>query len=299
MSTLEDKINKYKENIGKQVIAKGKKLPILKIVDVIKHPFKNKAAYKFENTKSIIECEICTLCGENEQEKNIERLKSYIGKTIYYTTKLFSYTTLQEVDSNDTNIYRIKDILFDTKSNNHQILLDDNSTKESHKIVLFKDPQCYYTDFTFFDKIPKEEWLKLFTTFQLGDEDILCFNLDNGNDDYKVKGFTLTQYSDSQWYLLPILFNTSTDNFNFSLTGFELLNATKRENQLSILERNFYFLLNNRVVELIEKNQKNALKDTSIEIKWIFKKENLFDKLQEHIKTLEAPKNERKSKKKI
>ena len=297
-NTLQDQIKYYSQYIGKEVLCVNKKLPVLIVKAVIKHPFKQQAAYKFENIKEIILCENCVESLDNEKENHLQKLNQYIDHTIFFKDNSQGINLPDYIHSNNNieNFYKVKSVFFDNDTSTYYFVLHNNEIKEAKNFHLFKHSECFYTDFKHYKNIHVSKWIEMFNIFHNVDESLLCFDTSGVEQEYKVKGFALTNYSDgkkNEWHLLNILYDTSINSYTYTLNKMAKTLAQYRDMNYKIENRSLYFFLNGKVFEFFDREDKASLKAVSNEIKWVLKNHTLHEKLKEKLpqKTEKIKKN--------
>lgn len=291
-SILKD-IQKYEINIGKEVEVLTKNLPILIIKSVIKHPFKNKAAYKFTNTNDIILCEECNITNTEIRDLKLKYFKQYIGKTIYYSNENIGTYLITEDIPEVNNLFRVKNVIIEDITGKIVFTFENTELQQEAKnFKIFKDAYCHYTDFKWAKNFTVE-WLEVFNKFQKVANDILCYDKYQNKTQFKVQGFSVTQYKNKKLYMIPIVFDTETLKYSICLVKKQLTYAQRRESMMVIKDRTFYFYLENKVFEFNEYSSEDSLKILSENIKWIIKNYTLQQTLEKDLKHKSLKKEKR------
>lgn len=285
-NNLQAEIEFYNQYVGKELVCLTKKLPILIVKSVVKHPFKQKAAYKFENIKETILCENCVESSQYERDIKLENLKKYIDQTIYFTNESHVMHLPAHMRSNNTidNFYKVKSVYFNKDTSAYYFVLNNDEIKEAKDFKLFKHSECFYTDFKYWDCIEPIKWFEMFNVFQTIDESLLCFDTSGVEQEYKVRGFALTNYSHqekNEWHLLSILYDTKINGYTYNLNKFARNLAEVRDKKFKIENRSLFFFLTGKVFEFSEKEDSTSLKTVSNEIKWVLKNHILHEKLKD------------------
>lgn len=285
---LQQEIEYYSQYLGKEVVCVTKKLPLLTVKAVIKHPFKQKAAYKLENIKEIILCENCVESLDYNRNIELEKLNQYIDQTIFFKDSSIGINLPDYIHSNNNidNFYKVKSVFFDKETSAYYFVLHNNEIKEAKNFHLFKHSECFYTDFKHYQNISLDKWIEMFNVFNNVDESLLCFDISGVEQDYKVKGYCLTNYNNgikNEWHLLSILYDTSKNTYTYTLNKMARVLAEYRDINYKIENRSLYFFLNGKVFEFFDREEKSSLKAMSNDIKWVLKNHTLHEKLIEKL----------------
>lgn len=297
MTTIPVNLIQYNDYINKVIVYhKNSEKLILTVSEIIKHPFYNKAAFKFHENKHIYLCEHCTLLSNTLSEEKT-RLHEYINKTIYYPNHYFTRELITFMTPKVNNLFRVKSVFYDEINDKNYFKFHDNEEiRLAEEFTVYFDYKAHYKKYNYYKKIEEKEWLNMFNLFETLSYDLLFYFSTRENNTCKVKGYSFTQYEDKKWKLFPIFFDTYTSTYDITLDPKKKKILKAREKNKKIIYRSFFFRVKDELLEFENIYSQNDLKNLAQELMWSYDNKALYDVLQEKINDLQ-PVNKIKKKK--
>lgn len=268
----------------------------LKISNVIKHPFYNKPAFTFYDSKYIYLCEHCTLL-EDKLTENKTILQEYIDKTIYYPNHYFTRELLTPLTPKVNNLFKVKSVLHNSINNKNYFRFSNcEDLRLAEDFTVYFDSKAYYKNFKYYEKIEEIEWINMFNLFETLSYDLLFYFSVQNPQTCKIKGYSFTQYEDKKWNLFPILFDTYTATYDIILEPKKKKFMKQQENKKKISYRKFFFRVKEELLEFEDIYSENDLKNLAQDLLWSYDNKVLHDVLQKKLNDLKTIKQVKKKK---